>query len=63
MQTKIVSVGIDTLKVNPKFTGDDGKPLQVQDLPERLDVLFSAWQEQAREWMSLTPTCISKAVK
>jgi len=28
MQTKIVSVGIDTLKVNPKAVGDDGKLLQ-----------------------------------
>jgi hypothetical protein len=59
MQTKIVGVGIDTLKVNPKFIGDDGKPLQVQDLPERLDVLFSAWQEQARERCKPVPTTLT----
>jgi hypothetical protein len=39
----ILSRGVDTLKINVKLKE------QRQELPVELDVLFSAWQERARE--------------
>ncbi len=48
-QVKIVGTGIDTVKVNVKRLGDDGKPRKEQEIPERLSLLFQAWQEKAKE--------------
>ncbi len=42
-ETRILNVGVDTLKVNVKLTG------QAQVLPVHVEVHCSRWQEQARE--------------
>jgi len=42
-ETRILNVGVDTLKVNVKLTG------QAQVLPVHLEVHCSRWQEQAHE--------------
>jgi hypothetical protein len=46
---QIVNTGIDTVKVNVKYTDADGKPAKAQELPSRLDTLFAAWQAKAQE--------------
>ncbi len=43
LQAKLLSVGVDTLKVNVKLKE------QVQVLPINVEVLCSYWQQQARE--------------
>jgi hypothetical protein len=43
LQAKLLSVGVDTLKVNVKLKE------QVQVLPINVEILCSYWQQQARE--------------
>ena len=45
---QIVSVGIDTVKVNVKLLEDNGQLSKVQELPESLLGLLQAWQDSAK---------------
>jgi len=46
---QIVNAGVDTLKVNVKLVDKKGLPLLEQALPEKIEVMFRAWQEQAQQ--------------
>lgn len=56
---QVVNIGVDTLKVNVKLMGDQGKPARVQAFPIWLEERLLAWQEKAREVNAVLPTTMT----